>query len=285
MSSNPIDQHAEAERWAGEMGEKWNTHHKRFEGMIAPLGQALIESAHFQPGEKVIDVGCGAGVTSLEIAKRVGPTGSVTGLDISPVLVNTATARAKEAGLTNFRFVEGDASKADIGETGFDCLFSRFGIMFFPDPYGAFEHLHGFVKPGGRAAFSCWGPQPENAWVMEVMGLVMRYIELPPPEPRAPGPFAFADQDYLRDIMAKAGFKDVTMTAWRGEQCIGGPGSTAKTATEFLTEAVFVGEALKDKPEETRQKVIAELEALLARHEKPEGVQMQGMAWIVSATA
>lgn len=285
MSTNPIEQHTEADRWAGEMGEKWNTHHKRFEGMIAPLGQALIESAHFQPGERVIDVGCGAGVTSLEIARRVGPTGSVTGLDISPALVRTSTARAKEAGLTNVRFVEGDASKADISETGFDCLFSRFGIMFFPDPYGAFKHMHGFVKPGGRAVFACWGPQPENAWVTEVMALVLRYVQLPPPVPRAPGPFAFAEPDYMRDILTKAGFKDVTMTAWRGEQCIGGPGSNAKSATEFLTETLFVGEALKEVPEETRQKALAELEALLASHEGSDGVRMQGMAWIVSAKA
>ena len=285
MSTNPLEQQTEADRWAGEMGEKWNAHHARFEGMIAPLGQALIEAAKFQPGEKVIDVGCGAGVTSLEIAKRVGPTGSVTGLDISPVLMRTATERAKKAGLANARFITGDASKADIDDTGFDCLFSRFGIMFFPDPYGAFKHMHGFVKSGGRAVFSCWGPQTENPWVMEIMGLVKRYVELPPPVPRAPGPFAFGDQDYLRDILAKAGFKDVTMTAWRGEQGIGGPGTNAKSAAQFLTETMFVGDALKEVPEETRQKALAELETLLATHETPDGVRMQGMAWIVSATA
>ena len=101
----------------------------------------------------------------------------------------------------------------------------------------------------------------------------------------APGPFAFGDQDYLRDILSKAGFKDVTMTAWNGEQCIGGPGTNAKSAAQFLTETMFVGDALQEVPEETRKKALAELETLLTRYEQPDGVKMKGMAWIVSAKA
>jgi len=284
MSTNPIEQQTEAERWANEMGEKWNTYRDRFEGMIGPVGDALLDAAHLAPGERVIDVGCGAGVTSLEIARRIGPSGSVVGLDISPTLVATATSRAKKAGLTNARFILGDASKADLGET-FDCLFSRFGIMFFQDPYAAFAHMHGFVKPGGRTMFSCWGPQPDNPWVVEIMGIVSRYAELPPPVPRAPGPFAFGEQDYMRDILVKAGFKDVSFASWKGGQYIGGPGSDAKSALQFLSEALFVGDTLKDLPEETRAKAEAELEDVLRSHETPGGVQMQGMAWLVGATA
>jgi SAM-dependent methyltransferase len=276
---------SEPERWAGEMGEKWNANLDRFEGMIAPLGAALIDAARFKPGENVIDIGCGGGATTREIARRVGPKGNVTGLDISPVLVKTSAARAKAAGLNNARFVAGDASSADIGETGFDCLFSRFGIMFFADPYGAFAHMHGFVKPGGRMMVACWGPQPENPWIVEVGGVVRKYVEMPRPDPKAPGPFAFGDQDYFRDILTGAGFKDITFTPWRGDQAIGGPGSDAKSATQFLTETMFVGDMLKELPEARKREALTELEALLKSHETDGSVRMGGMAWFVSAKA
>ena len=285
MTTAPTPQPSEAERWAGEMGEKWNANLDRFEGMIAPLGEALIEAAKFVPGEKVIDIGCGGGVTSLEIARRVGPKGSVTGLDISLPLTRTATARAEAAGLKNIRFVAGDASKAEIGETGFDCLFSRFGIMFFTDPYAAFAHMHGFVKPGGRMMVSCWGPQPENPWIINVMGVVAKYIDMPRPDPKTPGPFAFADTNYFRDILTKAGFKDISFTPWHGEQALGGPGSNAKSATQFLTETLFLGDMLKELPDARKQEALVELEAMLKRHEKDGSVKMGGMAWLVGARA
>ena len=285
MSEATAPQPNEAERWAGEMGEKWNANLDRFEGMIAPLGEALIEAANFKPGEKVLDVGCGGGVTSLEIARRVGPDGSVTGLDISSVLMRTATARAAAEGLKNTRFVTGDAGSTDIGDSGFDCLFSRFGIMFFIDPYAAFAHMHGFVKPGGRMMVSCWGPQPENPWIVNVMGVVSKYVEMPRPDPKTPGPFAFADKAYFGDILAKAGFKDVSFTPWRGDQALGGPGSNAKSATQFLTETLFVGDMLKDLPDARKQEALVDLEALLKKHEKDGSVRMGGMSWLVGATA
>jgi SAM-dependent methyltransferase len=285
MTAEPAPRPTEAERWASDMGEKWNTHVDRFEGMLAPIGKALIDAAEFQPGEHVIDIGCGAGPTTLEIARRVGPTGSATGLDISPALVTTAKRRAAQLGIDNARFQVGDASVADVGGARFDYLFSRFGIMFFSDPYAAFAHLHEFLRPGGRVMFACWGPQQQNPWVVEVMGLIQKYVELPPPPPRAPGPFAFGDESYLRDILGKADFKDVTLTAYRGEQYIGGPGSNAASAARFLTETLFVGEMLKNLPEERRKEAEAELVELLARHEKDGSVQMGGMAWFVGARA
>jgi len=285
MTTEPETQPTEAERWAGEMGEKWNAHVDRFEGMLAPIGEALIAAARFQPGDHVIDVGCGAGWTTLEIAGHVGPKGRATGLDISPTLIRTAQVRAVRLGIENVHFQVGDASVAEVEGAPFDYLFSRFGIMFFADPHAAFTHLHGFLKPGGRAMFACWGPQAQNPWVVEVMGLVQKYVDLPPPPPRAPGPFALGEEDYLRDILGKAGFKDVTLTPYRGDQYIGGPGSNAASATRFLKETLFVGEALKNLPEERQKEAEAELTKLLARHEKDGSVRMGGMAWFVGAKA
>lgn len=275
----------EPENWAGEMGEKWRAHLDKFEAMIKPVGDALLEAAAIAPGETVIDIGCGAGPTTFQIAERVGARGSVTGLDIAPVLIEVAKERAKTSGAEGVAFVLGDASKTDVGKARFDCLFSRFGVMFFDDPYGAFAHMHGFLKPGGRLAMACWGPPQENAWITVLMALVRRYVDMPAPPPRAPGPLAFSEEDYVRDILGRAGFKDIALTAWRGTQYLGGPGLGPKQAAAFLKDALFVGEALVDAPEEIREKALREIEAVLETHNKPEGVGLPAMAWLITARA
>src|SRR5690606_10959996 len=130
-----------------------------------------------------------AGITSLQVAEQVVPDGHVTGLDVSETLIETCRRRAREAGVKNVDSIAGNAATAHVN--GYDHLFSRFGIMFFEDPYVAFTNMCAFLKPGGRMSFTCWGPPPENPWVSEMMSVVAQHVELPPPEPRAPGPFAF----------------------------------------------------------------------------------------------
>jgi SAM-dependent methyltransferase len=269
-------------RWQGEMGERWNAHHEQFESMIAPVGAALIEAAALRPGETVIDVGCGAGATSIEIARRVAPNGRVTGLDISPLLIRTAERRARAAGIANAEFIAADATTVTF-KSGFDCLFSRFGVMFFEDPYAAFANMRKFLKPGGRLIFACWGPMAENPWAQEPMGVVSRHKELPKPVPRAPSPFAFAETDYVRDILAKARFSDIACTAWRGQQLVGGAGADAGKAARFLVDAASVGDALAGEPQELKDRVLADLVDLFAKYDGPEGVRTPAMAWLVSA--
>jgi SAM-dependent methyltransferase len=269
-------------RWLGEMGDRWNAHHEQFESMISPVGAALIEAAGFRPGESVIDVGCGAGATTFEIARRVDPTGRVTGLDISPLLIDTARRRAREIGIRNADFVAADATTASL-KTLHDCLFSRFGVMFFDKPYAAFANMRGFLKPHGRMIFACWGPMPENPWVHEAMGVVSRHRELPKPVPRAPGPFAFAETDYVRDILTKAHFTGIEFNAWRGWQLVGGAGADSRRAARFLMDAAFVGDALSGESQELKDRVLADLVTLFAKYDGPRGVRTPAMAWLVSA--
>ena len=282
MTDVPQKHPTEGLRWQGEMGEKWNAHHEQFESMIAPVGAALIEAASLRPGESVIDVGCGAGATSIEIARRIAPNGRVTGIDISPTLIRTAERRAQAAGAANAEFIVADATSASF-KSGFDCLFSRFGVMFFDDPYAAFANMRKFVKPGGRLIFSCWGPMPENPWVQEAMGVVSRHKELPKPVPRAPSPFAFAETDYVRDILEKARFAEISFTAWRGWQQVGGAGANARKAAQFLMDAAFAGDALAGEPQDLKDRVLADLVSLFAKYDGPDGVRTPAMAWLVSA--
>jgi SAM-dependent methyltransferase len=272
-----------AEDWSGEMGERWLKNLDRFEGMIAPVGQALIERAAFRAGERIVDVGCGAGATSLEIAKRVGTSGAVLGLDISPVLVAAAERRARAAGAANLRFRCADAASASPEERPFDRLFSRFGVMFFTDARAAFANLRGFVRSGGRADFSVWAPARENPWMMQTLAVIGEFVELPRPVPRAPGPFALDDQAYVRELLEGAGFSSVEFQTWRGDQPVGGPGATPEQAAAFILDAMSIGKMLDEAGPDTRTRVRARLVELYERHRASDGIRMAGAAYFVTA--
>ncbi|MGD8323697.1 MAG: methyltransferase domain-containing protein [Gammaproteobacteria bacterium] len=270
------------EDWAGEMGERWNRHIDVFESMITPVGEAAIEFAAFRPGESVVDIGCGGGPSAFRIAEQVGDDGHVTGIDVSPRLIATARARQTQIGATNIDFIVGDAATMTFERT-YDCLFSRFGVMFFEDPYAAFKNLATAITPGGRAAICCWGPPPANPWVGDLMAIIARHIELPQRDPRAPGPFAFGDREYLGDILDQAGFRDVEFTIWKGDQYLGGIGADARAATEFALDATFIGDLLADASEETRRNVTRDLVSLLQNKQTEQGIAMKGTAWLVAA--
>lgn len=273
-----------AEDWAGEQGIKWNTYIDEFEGMIGPVGEAVVEFADVRPGERVLDVGCGGGQSSLAVASIVGESGHVTGIDLSPVLVDTARARAEARGFGNVDFLNADASTARLDGV-FDHLFSRFGLMFFDDSIAAMTNLRGLCRSGGRLSFCCWGPLPSNPWVRELMRVPAEFVELPETDPRAPGPFAFADTGYVTEILTAAGFGDVEFEAWNGPMLLGGPGSTAETAARFALDATFIGETLRDEPARVKHDAYARLVEVLEAYQGPDGVSMQGSAWLVRAKA
>ncbi|HUN25409.1 MAG TPA: methyltransferase domain-containing protein [Steroidobacteraceae bacterium] len=283
-AEKPVMQNS-AEDWAGAMGERWLQHLERFEGMIAPVGQALMDRADIRAGERVIDVGCGGGGTSIEIARRVGPTGSVVGIDVSAPLTQAAQARARAAAARNLTFRCADAATASVDGAPFTRLFSRFGLLFFSAPRAAFANLHGWLLPGARVDFSAWAPARENLWIARAMEILGRFIALAPPVPRAPGPFALDDPRYIEELLAAGGFSGVQIEVWRGAQLVGGPGATAAEAATFLEEAMSIGALLEDAPRETRAAITAELTALFAAHRQAVGISMPASAYLVRARA
>lgn len=274
------------EDWAGEMGMKWLANLARFEDMIAPIGEALLKQADYKPGERVLDIGCGGGGTTIAIAKAVAPSGEVLGIDISPDLTTASTQRASDAGVNNIRFICADGATVQLADAPFDRLFSRFGSMFFAEPHKAFANLHSLLRPGARIDLAVWGPPRENLWMMEMMGVVRRYVDIPPAIPRTPGPFAFEDLDYLNEILASGGFAGANVVTYDGLQPIGGVNVVPQDAVTFVLSSMAVGRALDEKGEEVRAATEKDLVDLFQKHYVPgQGVMMQGKAWLVSATA
>ena len=275
-----------SEDWAGEMGLKWLANLSLFEEMIAPIGEALLTQADYQSGETVIDVGCGGGATTMAIAKAVAPGGKVLGADISPDLTNAARKRAAEASLPNIEFLCTDAAQMKLEGEAFDRLFSRFGSMFFADPVAAFTNMHKLVRPAGRIDIAVWGPPRENLWMMEIMAVVRNHIEVPKAIPRAPGPFAYEDLDYLKEILTGGGFKNIDIIAYNGLQAVGGRGASPEDAAQFASTSLAAGRLLADAHPDVQKAAREDLLAVFKQHHVPgEGVMMRGKAWLVSASS
>jgi SAM-dependent methyltransferase len=285
LAANRSAHQIPAEEWAGAMGEKWLANVDRFEAMIAPAGAALMAHAGYRGGERVVDIGCGAGGTTVDIGRAVGPDGEVLGIDISPALTAEGERRAAAAGLSNVRFLTADAATVRPDGAPYGRLFSRFGSMFFTDPPAAFANLRAMLASGGRADLGVWASPQENRWVADMMAIANKYLELPAPVPHAPGPFALDDPDYVRPLLTDAGFDPVEITLWRGEQLVGGAGSDAVSAATFAFDALPIGDAFAEAAPELRERAVGELTELFARNETPEGVRMEATCWLVTAYA
>ena len=269
--------------WNEVRGQTWVDAHTMIDAQIQPLGAQAMDRAALQPGERVLDVGCGCGPTTLELARRVGPYGAVLGIDLSSVMLDHARRQPRPAGAGEVRFEEADAQTATLPAAAFDVLFSRFGVMFFADPRAAFANLAKAIRPGGRLAFVCWRTFPENPWMAVPMMAALQHIPPPPiPGPEDPGPFAFASQDRVRGILEGAGFGDVGFEPLDQDVLVGG-GQGVDTAVDFMLKMGPAAAALRDVgPEKTAQVVQAIREAIRP-YEGPDGVKMAGAAWVVTA--
>jgi SAM-dependent methyltransferase len=269
---------AEIENWNEQVGKTWAQLHGRLDRQIAPIGRAAMARAGLEPGLRVLDVGCGCGETSIDIAGQVAP-GQVLGLDVSALLLGIARDAAQ--GIANLQFEQGDAQVRPF-EPDFDRLFSRFGVMFFEDPAAAFANLRTALKPDGRLAFCCWRAPQENPWLWTPLQAAAHLLPpLPPSDPTDPGPFAFADRGRVRRILQGAGFAEVAIEPF-----------DMQMATDSLEDAVGqafrmgpLGSALRrsEADEATKRKVEAALREALAKHVADGVVRLAAAAWIVSA--
>lgn len=291
---------AQIEYWNEVSGARWVEMNEIIDAQLVPLGDAAIEAAGAQPGMRVLDVGCGCGQTTLQLAERVGPSGAVVGLDISAVMLARAEERANEAGLGNVAFRVADA-QTEVFAGDFDLVFSRFGVMFFASPETAFANLRTALRPGGRLTALTWQPLPLNDWMfipMQAAGKVLAEAAKDgsgsppapqaPPDPHAPGPFALADSERMNAILSRAGFEQPQHTSIERELLVGGGRSLDETAA-FVSQLGPGGAALREASPALREKVVAAVRAALEPFAEAggsaadAGVKMRAAAWLVTA--
>jgi SAM-dependent methyltransferase len=267
-----------AEYWNGEGGQTWVANIDKTEALLEPLSAVLIERAAAQPGESVLDVGCGGGRTTIELAHAVGAEGAALGLDISTPILEVA--RTRGSSLSQLDFQLGDASSMDLGDSRFDLITSRFGVMFFEDPVAAFENLKTALKPAGRVVFMCWQSPERNPWMSEP-GAAAAEIVPPeaPPDPEAPGPFAFGNADRVHGLLEQAGLGEIQFESL--ERQMRWP--DVDTAVDYITQMGPAGKLMRESDQETGARIHRAVCAVLEKHAGPGGVSIPCATWIVSA--
>ena len=274
---------AQVELWNGEATSAWITHADRYDRQLEPFGREVLAAAGLAEGERVLDVGCGSGWTTLEAGRAVGEGGTATGVDISAPLLALGRERAAAEGLGNVDFVEADAQEHAFAPASYDAVISRFGVMFFADPQAAFANLLAATAPGGRLVFACWQPVTENEWTLVPVSAVVPHVGPPQlPAPGSPGPFAFGERDVVRSVLADAGWSDVEVEPFNTTLLVAGGGSV-DDAVSFYVDDAFGRAVLGEATGEQREAAISSLRAALAEHLTPQGVRLSASVWLASA--
>lgn len=267
--------------WSGPGGENWVAAQDRMEAMLVPVADAILAKAAAQPGERVLDIGCGYGITAARLAQAVGPAGHVIGLDVSPPML--ALARTRTAGLTNIEWVEADATTHAFPPASIDLLFSRFGVMFFGDPVAAFTNLRKAARPTGRLVFACWRGLEENPWLHVPRRAVAAHVALPPPpELDDPGMLSFADPARVSRILTQAGFTAPTFEKADFDIDVGA-GRGLDDAVAHMLSMRPIRAALEDAPEPARAAAADAVREALAPHVTGGRVALGGAIWLVTA--
>lgn len=244
LSSDDGPNAAQIAYWRTAGGRAWVEDQAVMDRLLSEVEALLVDRAAPTPGARVLDVGCGAGTTSFDLATRVGPEGAVLGVDVSADLLALAEARRGALGLGQTRFAEGDAQTVAFEPEGFDLVASRFGVLFFDDPTAAFANLARALRPGGRLCFAAWAPIEENPWFREARDAAAAVLGPVAQAPLwAPGPFALADAARTVGLLEAAGFAGAQVETTSPRLWIDGD---APAAAALATRIGPVARALKE---------------------------------------
>jgi SAM-dependent methyltransferase len=235
-------------RWVASPGLRERRNHESL--------ALLLDRLRLAGGESVLEIGCGTGAVTLPLAKAVGEHGRVVAVDISEPMLGAARQRVSESGMHNVTLVLGDAQVLALEQAAFDIATSRMGVMFFANPVAAFRNVAGALKPGGRLVFACWAPLAENRHWLISYDIALRHLGPPAPSlDNEPGPLAFRDPEYVRQVLAAAGFADITIERAHPTIICGSPEEESRQALMMGPTARLIE---TKQPDETTRKMVAE---------------------------
>jgi SAM-dependent methyltransferase len=287
MSGPPSQQDnaAQIAYWNDRAGETWTQFQERLDALFEPLTTLALDAAAPALGERVIDIGCGCGATTLALADRIGPTGHILGLDVSEPMSARARQRIAAAAVNNAEVVVSDAALHAFPRADSDLLFSRFGVMFFADPVAAFANLRRALRPGGRLLCAAWRPLTDNPWFSVPLEAALPLLPpQAPADPNAPGPFALANRERTLGILSSAGWRDAHLTRHDVPMKYAEAGQLEQ-ASEFATRMGTLSRLLADADAEVRTAVRLAVAEALKRYDSPTGISLTGSIWLMSARA
>ena len=268
--------------WVGRVGHVWAAEWQRTDRSFGPLTDRLLGVATAGPFAQALDIGCGAGEISLRLAQG-HPSSRVIGVDVSEELLEAA--RLRGADLANLRFEHGDAAAWTSGQGERpDLIVSRHGVMFFGDPVAAFTHIASEAAPGARLVFSCFREPAENGWVRELTSALPK-SDGPPPDPDAPGPFAFGRRDKVERILSAAGWRDVVFEPVDYGMVAGEGADAIEDALSYFLRIGPAARAVAARDGAEREEVLERLRAVIERHHAQTRVSLPAACWIVTARA
>lgn len=268
----------QAEFWNGDGGDAWVAMQPVLDQVFVRIEEMLTDAAAAWGPERVLDVGCGVGATTVAIARRLGDGATVTGIDVSAPMVAAAKERVAYDDDPP-RFLLADAAAHPFEDGEFDLLVSRFGVMFFPDPVAAFTRLREAIAPGGGLRFVCWRSPEENSFLTAGAQAVAHLLpEMPPREPGAPGPFAFAEKERIEEILTGAGWSEPEI------EPVDFPCAfPASDLTRYLARIGPVGWSLREVDDAKRAEVLRVASAAYEPFVSGDEVRFTARCWSVGA--
>jgi SAM-dependent methyltransferase len=285
MGSVAPDNVEATEAWSGPLFDLFVKYRELTTGGLGAHGEVAIQSNPPQPGDRVLDIGCGFGDTTQRLAQLVGPRGSAVGVDVSKPFIETARKEAEEAGSANVELLIADVQTLELPRE-FDYAFSRMGIMFFANPVAALRNIGAALRPGGRFTAVVWRRKLDNEWVRRAEEIVDEYLDHPEEtdEPTCgPGPFSMANADTVTEQLKIAGFEEIGLRRCDLPMKVG---ANLDQAVEFGMALGPAGEILRlwgDRVDEIRPEIAAKIRAAIADLERPDGVFAPASTWIITA--
>ncbi|MHB2028952.1 MAG: class I SAM-dependent methyltransferase [Acidimicrobiales bacterium] len=278
-----VDNQQQDEFWNGDVGALWVTNFDENERHTSPFGNLALELASPMPAERVLDVGCGCGSSTLALATAVGESGEVLGIDISATMLARAKELTTASNFTNITLGQGDAQTSQLSQRHYDLAFSRFGVMFFADPIGAFSNVRSSLRSDGRLVFVCWQSPSANPWSSVPNRAALKFFSMEPPPHDAPGPYSLADPNRIRAILSEAGFSRIDITgATRTLQL-----ALGQRIEDWAHERLLMGFA-RQLYSGSDAAVQADARRALAEALEPfrvaDRLELEGAAWIVRAS-